>query len=79
MYISRCPSFDNFDKLVDVVSFDAVPTLTDHRGLAPTNPQPCCSLNDLIHFLQSLHELLVVVTADLVLGDQLTVDVVQLG
>ena len=77
-FLSRYPSFDNFDKLVDVVSFDTVPTLTDHCRLAPPDPQPGGLLDYLVDFLQRLHELLVVVTPDLVLRDKVPVDIVQL-
>ena len=76
---SGCASFDHFHKLVDVVGFDAVPTFTDHRRFTPTNPQSGSLLNDLIDLLQCVHQLLVVVAPDLVLGHQVPVDVVQLG
>ena len=65
--------------MVDVVSFDAVPAFTDHRRFTPTNPQSGSLLNDLIDFLQCVHQLLVVVAPDLVLRDEVPVDVVQLG
>ena len=76
---SGCASFDNFNKLVDVVSFDAVPTFTDHRRFTPSNSQSGSLLNDLIDLLQCVHQLLVVVAPDLVLRDKVPVDVVQLG
>ena len=77
--VSRGPSFDNFDKLVDVVSFDAVPALADHCRLAPPNPQSGGFLDDLIDFLQGLHQLLVVVTPDLVLRDKVAINIVKLS
>ena len=33
-------SFDDFDQLVDVVGFDAVPALAHHHGLALAQPEP---------------------------------------
>ena len=65
--------------MVDVVSLNAVPTLTDHRRFTPTNSESGRLLDDLIDFLQCLHQLVVVVAPDLVLGHQVPVDVVQLG
>lgn len=41
--------------------------------------EPARLLNDLVDLLERLHELLVVGAADLVAGDQVAVDVVQLG
>ena len=64
--------------MVDVVSFNAVPALTDHRRFTPTNSQSGRLLNDLVDFLQCLHQLPVVVAPDLVLRHQVPVDVVQL-
>ena len=75
---SRRASSDDFNKLVDVVGFDAVPTLTDYHRFTPTNPQSSRLLNNLIDFLQCLHQLLVIVAPDLVLRHQVPVDVVQL-
>lgn len=63
---------------MDVVGFNAVPALADHSRFTPANSQSGGLLNDLIDFLQSLHQLLVVVAPDLVLRDQVPVDVVQL-
>ena len=64
--------------MVNIVSFDAVPTLADHSGLAAPYPESGGLLDDLVDLLQSLHQLLVVVAPDLVLRDKVPVDIVQL-
>ena len=50
-----------------------------HVLLIPLTPEPSRPLYDLVNFLERVHELLVVVGADLVAGDEVPVDVVQLG
>ena len=79
MYLHlRNASLDNLDELVDVVSLDAAPALVDHGGLAAPDPEPRRLLDDLVDLLERVHQLLVVVAADLVLTHQVAVDVVQL-
>ena len=74
----RNACLDNLDELVDVVCLDAAPALVDHGGLAAPDPEPRRLLDDLVDLLERVHQLLVVVAADLVLAHQVAVDVVQL-
>ena len=45
------------------------------RSLTPKSP---CPLDNLVDLLERLHELLVIVTSNLVAGDQIAVDIVEL-